>query len=39
MLKPWGRQEKFPFSFKNATVVATTAQEGSKKKCISLPKG
>ena len=39
MLKPWGGQEKFPFSFKNATVVATTAQGGSKKKCISLPEG
>ena len=39
MLKPCARQEKFAVSFKNATVVATTAQGGSNKKCISLPKG
>ena len=39
MLKPWGGQEKYPFFPENATVVATTAQGGSKKKCISLPKG
>ena len=36
MLKPWGGQEKYPFSF--VTVVATKVQGESKKKCISMPK-
>ena len=39
MLKPWEGQEKYLFFLKNATVVANTAQGGSKKKCASLPKG
>ena len=31
------RSRKIPFFLENATVVATTAQGGNKKKCISLP--
>ena len=34
-----GRSRKIPFFSSNATVVATTAQGRSKKKCISRPKG
>ena len=39
MLKPLGGQENVAFFLRNATGVATTAQGGSKRKCLSLPKG
>ena len=39
MLNPWGGQQKYAFFLENATVVATTAEGGSKKKCLYMPKG
>ena len=39
MLKPWGAQEKYPFSIKMRQWWPQQHKGGSKKKCISLPKG
>ena len=39
MLKPWGGQQKFPFSFKMRQWWPPQHKGGSKKKCISLLKG